>query len=244
MKRLIVLLSLTALAACSSSSKGTDQAFFDQVSAMSKQQVFDKANALVADKKWDEARKYYSFLSDSFPNDPLGRQAALKVADTFFEEKGRDSLTEAQLRYKDFANRFPNDPQRPYALLMEGRCSFQQGRGPMRDLAPLHEAVTSFQQVVDMYPDSKYTAEARELLSTCKSDLAEHEYEVAKYYTNVRAWVGARQRLEYLLENYPGTEAAKQGRELLPEVEKHLAPPSSNPPAKVVPRLDDKAKSR
>ncbi len=243
MRRIIVVLSLVALAACSSS-KGTDQAFFDQVSAMSKQDVFAKAKALEADKDWEEARKYYSFLSDSFPNDPLGRQAALKVADTFFEEKARDSLTEAQLRYKDFANRFPNDPQRPYALLMEGKCSFQQGRGPLRDLAPLHEAAASFQQVVDMYPDSPYTAEARELLDKCNGDLAEHEYLVARYYANVRAWVGARQRLEYLLETYPGTAAAKQGREMLPEVEKHLPGSSSLPAVKVVPRVDEKRKSR
>lgn len=243
MRRALPLLLVVLLAACSSAPK-SDQAFFDQVSAMSKQQVFAKATALAADKKFEDARKYYSFLSDSFPNDPLGRQSALKVADTFFAQKGQESLTEAQLRYKDFSNRFPNDPQRPYALLMEGKCSFKQGRGPMRDLTPIHQAATNFRQVVEMYPDSTYAKEARDLLAKCNADLAEHEFLVAKYYTTVDAWIGAQQRLDYLLENYPDTDAATEGRALLVEVEKHLPGGASGSPAKPVSRPDGNGKSR
>ena len=226
MKKVVAVLMLSALlGACSS--RSSEQQFLDQVGSMTKEQIMARGEAAADKKHYDEARKYYSFVADAFPNDPLGRRAALKIADTFFHGKGLESLTEAQLRYKDFANRFPNDPNRPYALLMLGKCSFQQGKGPLRDLAPIKEALDSFRQVLSLYPDSEYAAEAKELETRCIRDLAEHELEVARYYSRVHAWRGARQRLEYLLATYPESQAAQEAPTLLQKVNEKLAPPSS-----------------
>lgn len=220
-RRWLVFALIVASVACSS--KKQDQKFLDEVSALSKDQILARGDELAEKKKWEEARKFYSFLADSFPNDPLGRKASLKVADTFYQRKDVESLTEAQLRFKDFANRYPNDPNRPYALLMLGKCHFQQSRGPLRDLTPIHEAADSFRQVVELYPDSPQAPEARDLLKKCTEDLALHEYEVARYYFNIGAWTGARMRLQYLLSTYPGTGAAREGTALLKRVDEKTA---------------------
>ena len=236
MRRLALIAAGLVLAgACAT--KNPQGQFLAQVASLSKEEIMAHGNALVAKKKWQDARKYFSFLADSFPNDPLGRQAALKVADTFFEEGGTESLTEAQLRYKDFANRFPNDPSRAYALLMLGKVSFAQRRGPMRDLTPVREAVENLSQVVKLYPDSTYAKEAKKLLDECLEDLADHEYLVATFYANIGAWLGAKQRLDYLFANYPDTAVAKNAGPLLEKVDAHLgrtpaSAPGLTPPTK------------
>ena len=230
MRRLISLAVVVALAACASGKKADDQSFLDQVGAQSKEQIMARGDALVTQKKWDEARKFYSFLADTFPNDPLGRRAALKVADTFFALKGVESYTEAELRYKDFANRFPSDPNRAYALLMLAKCSFAQKKGPLRDLTPLREATESLRKVLQLYPSSPYAAEAKDLLDKCLEDLAMHELLIARYYANVDAWVGARQRLDYLFANYPDTNAAKEAKPLMDKVLQVLTPPPQPAP--------------
>lgn len=206
-----------------------EKQFFNEVGDLSKQAVLDKGDAYANDKRWEDARRYYSYLSDSFPNDPLGRAAALKVADTFFAEKHLDSLTEAQLRFRDFSNRFPNDPARAYALLMLGKCSFLQKRGPMRDLTPVKEAVESFRQVIKLFPDSPHAAEARTLLAQGIEDLAVHELEIARFYATIGAWHGARQRVDYLLATYPDAQAAKDAAPLKAEVDTHVAPVATAP---------------
>jgi outer membrane protein assembly factor BamD len=221
MRRVALVMLVLAVAACSSRVK--DSAFLDTVAQMSKEEILAKGDAYLADGDRTEARRYYSFLSDSFPNDPIGRQAALKNADSYFQAKDIESLTEAQLRYKDFSNRFPNDPNRAYALLQLGKTYAKQRKGPLRDLTPAHEAVAAFQQVLDLFPDSQYAEEARTLLRACQEDLARHELEVAKYYFNSKAWQGARLRLSYLIENYPDSDAAKAGREMLAKVDGRLA---------------------
>lgn len=213
-----VLLLLLAVAFMGCKNTKPEQEFFNQVSTMTKEELLAKGDALAAKRKWEEARKYYSFLSDSFPNDPLGRRAALKVADTFFAQRDLESLTEAQLRFRDFSNRFPSDPARAYALLMLGKCSFQQHHGPQKDLGPVREAAAAFRQVLDLFPNAPEATEARELYSRCMEDLAQHELIIARYYALTLSWEGTWQRLNYLFLNYPDTKAAREALPLLEQV--------------------------
>ena len=222
MRQWLVATLVLALAACSA--KEQDQLFFEEMGQLSKEEILAKGDAFAADRDREEARRYYSFLSDSFPNDPIGRKAALKVADSYFENKDIESLTEAQLRYKDFANRFPNDPNRAYALLQLGKTYSKQRRGPLRDLTPAREAVSSLRQMIELFPDSAYTTEARGLLAACQEDLAQHELEVAKYYLTSKGWQGAHLRLTYLIANYPDAAAAAEARVLLVKTEAAIAP--------------------
>lgn len=210
----LTLIGAVLLGACSSAKKQEDR-FLTEVTQLGKEEILAKGDALAAKKKLVEARKYYSFLADTFPNDPLGRLAALKIADTFFASKDPESQAEAQVRYKDFATRFPNDPHRAYALLMLGRTYLQQAKGPQRDLAPIKEAVSNFEQVIRLFPGSPEAAEAQKLLTRCREDLATHELLVAEYYLKVGAREGAANRLRYLLEQFPETGAAERAKTLL-----------------------------
>jgi outer membrane protein assembly factor BamD len=209
----VLVLAALLFGACSG--RNSEQAFFDEVASLSKEEIYARAEAYAEKKKWEDARKYFSFLADSFPNDPLGRKASLRVADSFFVRSDIESLTEAQLRYRDFANRFPSDPNRAYALLMLGKCHYQQSRGPGRDLTSAREARGAFEQMIELFPDSPHTAEARELLAQCLEDLARHELEVARYYLRNGRPEGARLRLEFLMASYPNTEAAREGVPML-----------------------------
>jgi len=235
MRRAIALAAMLFLAACAGN-KNAEQGFLPEVGSMSKEQVMEHGDALVAKKKWDEARKYYSFLADSFPNDPLGRRAALKVADTFYVAGDIESLTEAQLRFRDFANRFPNDPNRAYALLMLGKVSYAQRKGPMRDLTPVREAAENLKQLVQLFRNSPYTEEGRELLAKCLEELAQHEFEIAQFYANIGAWQGAKQRLDYLLANYPDTATAKTAAPLMEKVLEQVQGPSIPRPTPAPPK--------
>ncbi|MBZ5587623.1 MAG: outer membrane protein assembly factor BamD [Acidobacteriia bacterium] len=220
MRRWFLIAAVVVLAACAT--KKGEQVFLDEVGTQSKEQIMARGDALAAKKKWEQARKYYTFLSDTFPNDLLGRKAALKVADSFFAIGDTEGLTEAQLRYKDFSNRFPSDPNRAYALLMLAKCSMKQAKGPLRDLTPVHEATDSLKQLLQLFPTSGYANEASVFLSKCLENLAQHEFLVASYYANVERWVGAKQRLDYLFENYPDTATAKAAKPLMQKVEAHL----------------------
>ncbi len=218
---ILALVALSVLGGCSSS--GSDDKLLSDLANQDKDTIYQRAEKLYADGEYKDARKLYSFLYDTFPNDPLGHKAALRVADTYAQFHDTARLTEARLRYRDFANRYPNDPQRDYALLMLGVTYTAKKLSPDRDLANVHEAVKSFQQLINLYPDSQYIPQAREEMATLKGVLAEHEYLVARYYFRNKDWQGAIQRLQFLQENYPEYQGMEQVDNMLAQAKKDRA---------------------
>jgi len=207
MKRLLALLLvlMPVFFAISCSSKGSkEEKLLEELSNLDKDTIFERAEGLYEAKKYTEARQLFSFVYDSFPNDPLGHKAALRVADTYAVKTDVTNLTEARLRYRDFANRYPNDPDRDYALLMVGHTFSARKLRPDRDLSPIHEALGAYQQLANLYPNSRYASEAQDRMGGLEELLAEHEWLVATYYFRNKRWVGAKWRLEYIQENYPG----------------------------------------
>jgi outer membrane assembly lipoprotein YfiO len=74
---------------------------------------------------------------------------------------------------------------------------------PDRDLSSLQEALHAYQQLVTLYPSSRYASEAETRMADLREVLAEHEWMVAAFYTRNKRWRGALWRLEYLKQNYP-----------------------------------------
>ena len=217
-----LVISITlALSGCASSKK-SDEQILEELASQDKQTIFDTAEELYQQKKYSEARKYFSFVYDTFPNDPLGHKAALRVADTYSIKKDPSNLTEARLRYRDFANRYPNDPDRDYALLMVGNTYSAKKLRPDRDLSNLHESYNAYQQLVTLYPNSEHAPEAEERIRLLRETLAEHEYLVAQFYFRNKRCNGALWRLEYLKENYPDYSQMDAANSMMEQVQNKI----------------------
>lgn len=185
------------------SSTRHEDRILQELANLDKETIYERAEKLYQKSDFEEARRYFSFVYDTFPNDPLGHKAALRVADTYAVKKDVASLTEARLRYRDFANRYPNDPDRDYALLMVGDTYSARKLRPDRDLSNIHEALNAYQQLINLYPDSAHSPEAREKVGGLRELLAEHELLVAEFYERNKRDRGALWRYQYLAENYP-----------------------------------------
>jgi outer membrane protein assembly factor BamD len=198
----LTLLPVAILAVgCKSSKKQSD--LLDTLANLDKETIYDQAEQLYSEKEYQKARDLFSFVYDTFPNDPMGHKAALRVADTYVVKTDVTSLTEARLRYRDFANRYPNDPDRDYALLMVGQTYSARKLRPDRDLSDIQEALAAYQQLINLYPNSKYLSEAEGRVHGLRELLAEHDWLVAEYYRKNKYYLGALWRLEYIEENYP-----------------------------------------
>src|SRR5215813_3351719 len=51
-----------------------------------KEVLFDKGKALLEKKKYEDARKYLNHVFETYPNEPMGREALLLVADSYFKQ--------------------------------------------------------------------------------------------------------------------------------------------------------------
>jgi outer membrane protein assembly factor BamD len=192
---------LATLAGCSTSNDATK--LTRELLTMPKEEAYARGEALVKKKKYETGRQYLRFVAENYANDPIGRQAALRLADSFFDEKTPLGYLEAGVRYKDFRNRYPSHPKSDYALFRLSQCSDRQAERPDREQANTRLAATSYRELVINFPDSPYATEARARLGVMRGLLAEHEYLVGHFYLRRRAWRAAKGRMDTILAAYP-----------------------------------------
>ena len=170
---------------------------------MPKEEAYARGEALVKKKKYELGRQYLRFVAENYANDPIGKQAALRLADSFFDEKTPLGYLEAGVRYKDFRNRYPSHPKSDYALFRLAQCSDRQAERPDREQTNTRLAATAYRELVLDYPDSPYATRRALRLGAMRGLLAEHEYVVGHFYVKRRAWSAAKGRMDVILASYP-----------------------------------------
>jgi len=200
---LIIAAALTIAAACHRSPRVYRPVVDPELMKLTKDQIFERAEASYDQKRWKKARTYYTHLYETYPNDPLGRRSLLRIADTYYEEGDAVNLVEAQYKYRDFINRYPTSEQGDYAMLRIAMCSFRQMDKPDRDQAKTKEAVEKFDDMLRTYPNSKLHQEGAAKRQEAVDRLAKHEHMVARFYIKRGSFNSAVQRLNFLIDSYP-----------------------------------------
>ena len=196
-----LLVLAAVLSACSTGDNSAK--LTRELLTMPKEEAYAKGEQLIASKKWDLPRQYLRFVAENYANDPIGRQAALKLADSYFDEGTALGYLEAQARYKDFRNRYPSSPRIDYALFRLAQTADKEAEKPDREQTNTRLAASSYRELIVGFPDSPYITEARIRLQRIRNLLAEHEYLVGRYYTRRKGWTAAKGRFDTILAAYP-----------------------------------------
>lgn len=178
-------------------------AFDPELTRLTKEQLFDRGEEQFARKKYPRARTYYSYLYENYPNDPLGRRALLRVADTYFAQGDPVNLVEAQYKYRDFINRYPGSDRADYAMLQIAMVAYKQMEKPDRDQQKTREAVEKFNDMIRTFPNSPLRPEADKRLQDVLDRLAKHEHIVARFYLKRGSYQAAILRLNGIVDHYP-----------------------------------------
>ena len=194
-------LAVAILLGCSTTKK--PDKITQELLSTPKETLFEKGKALIARKKYDAGRKYLTFVFETYPNDPLGRQALLMVADSFFRQGGTTGYTEARFRYRDYLNRYPGAPQRDYARYQFAVCYDREHEKPDRDQTSTREAIEQYRVLLREYPNSGHTALANARIHALGDLLAEHEFAVGYFYMRKGAPGAALSRFILLEQRFP-----------------------------------------
>jgi outer membrane protein assembly factor BamD len=202
LKRLAIALAILGTAACTAAPKGPDKITLELLNSP-KEVLFEKGKGLIEKKKYDQGRKYLSFVFETYPNDPMGRESLLMVADAYYKEGGTTGYTEARFRYRDYLNRYPGAPRRDYARYQFALCYDKEHEKPDRDQTSTREALDQYRALMREFPDSGYNGAARERIRQLTDMLAEHEFAVGYFYFRKGAPGAALGRFTAIEERFP-----------------------------------------
>jgi outer membrane protein assembly factor BamD len=119
----------------------------------------------------------------------------------------------------------PSSPGLDYALYLRGLVNFSDDDGFLsrlagqqnseRDQQPSREAYQSFKQLVDQFPESKYSSDARLRMDYIVNTLADNEVHVARYYLRRGALIAAANRAQQAITVYPQAPATEEALYIL-----------------------------
>jgi outer membrane protein assembly factor BamD len=192
----IALLLAVVLASCG----GTRE---DPILQLSSQEALEQGRKLMAEGKWNGARRYFIHAFEVEPNSATGREGLLLAADAYFMAGGAENLIKAEARYRDFVNRFPTSEHAAYAQFQIGLSLSRRIVKPDRDQSVSQQALSALEDVERFYPTSTYAAQAKQEVEQVRGHLAEHDYLIGRFYQRYGLPNSAIERYDYLLENYP-----------------------------------------
>ena len=170
---------------------------------------------------YGDAIKSFKIILDEHPFSAQAMLAELKSADAHYYNK---QYAEAKVLYKAFEERHPTNEATPYVMFQIGMCDYLRTDRIDRDISGPQEAIKAFTRLINAYPQSPYTKEAKTRIKESKEFLVEHEYLVAVFYVRTGRYNEAKHRLKYFLARYPDSNIAPKAKSLLDLLE------AGNPP--------------
>lgn len=196
------------IAACSSNNEKDEEAIGLE------SELYKVAQEQLANNRWGQAINNLQTLEEHFPFGKHAEQAQLELIYAHFGAGDPDAATASADR---FIRLHPQHRNVDYAFYMKGLSAYVKDRdfissiiatdNSTRDPGAARESLTLFTQLLQRYPESIYTADAKKHILSLRNLLARYEINVANYYFKRGAYLASINRGRYVLENFQGSPA-------------------------------------
>lgn len=155
-------------------------------------------------QRGDKARGFYQQLLTEYPENRYKAEVQFKIAESLYSEK---SYLEARFEYGKFLELHPQHPLAAQAQFQIGMCHAQEVRPFDRDQKVTRDALRAFRLFRQKHPQDTLLQEAEAQILSLRQRLAEHEFDVARFYYRKEAYQAAIRRLLNLIQVYPDMSA-------------------------------------
>ncbi|HLS21803.1 MAG TPA: outer membrane protein assembly factor BamD [Paenalcaligenes sp.] len=210
--RISALCLALLLAAC-----GTFEPEKDPTTGWTAEQLYKDARAEMEAGNWNNARERLESIEARYP---FGIQAQQALIDQAYVNWKDDEPEQALAAIERFQRQYPNHPGSDYMLYLKGLITFTPPSAFLahitrqepseRDPKGLRESYDAFNELITLYPDSRYAHDAKLRMTWLVNTIAENELNVAQYYYERGAYVAAINRAQRVITDFEGVPAAEK----------------------------------
>ena len=219
LRRPLAALSLATmavlLAACGSAVKEPE-------SKWSAERLYAEAKEEAATGNFERASKLYERLEGRASGTALAQQAQIERAYMLYKSGDK---AQALSTLERFIKLHPTSAALDYALYLQGLVNFNDNLGLFgslsrqdlseRDQQAARDSYQSFKQLIDQFPQSIYSDDARVRMNYIVNALAAYEVHVARYYFRRGAYVAAANRAQVVVAEFQQSPSAEEALYLL-----------------------------
>jgi outer membrane protein assembly factor BamD len=184
-------------------------------------ELYEQAEDKVEAGSIDQAIDKYELILASYPDSKYAMQARLDIAFNLLKRKKYDRAIK---ELNQFIANYPFSSPVPYAYYLRGVSAEKKSSSILddivtdsaqRDVQSLKDAFEYFSVLIEKFPESKYSKDAKKRLVYLVNALARHELYVAIYYTRIGANIAAINRSKFVIEMYPNSQSIPDALHLI-----------------------------
>jgi outer membrane protein assembly factor BamD len=212
----VALLAVSlVLAGCGSAPK-------DESAAGTAERLYKEARDDMDSGSYERAIKSLERVEGLAAGTLLAQQALLDMA---YLNWRAGEKAQALIAVDRFIKLNPSSPALDYALYLKGVINFNDNLGLLgslagqdlseRDQRASRDSWQAFKQLLDQFPNSAYSADARQRMAYTVNSLAAYEVNVARYYFRRGAYVAAANRAQQAVADFQQAPAIEEALHIL-----------------------------
>ena len=165
-------------------------------------------DTLYAAKKFNEAELLY-------PQSQWAPKAALMAGYTYYSD---NYYGDAIYEIERYLKTYPNHKNVDYGHFLLAMCYYETIIDEKRDLEPLLKAKKKFEFVMNNFPNTDFSMDAKFKLDLISDKLAGKQMYIAKHYLKKEKWIAAINRYKNIIEEYSTTMYVEEALHRLVEI--------------------------
>jgi outer membrane protein assembly factor BamD len=189
----------------------------DEFAKVNVEKLYADARDEAAEGNYEGAIKRYEKVEARASGTLMAQQAQLDLAYAYYKT-GEKALGLAKI--ERFMRLNPSNPAIDYALYLQGIINFNDDLGMFgwlskqdlseRDQQASRDAYESFKQLVERFPNSKYSPDARLRMNHVVNSLAAGEVTIARFYYKKGAFLAAANRAQYAVSEFRNSPSVEE----------------------------------
>lgn len=211
MKKLLLSIVFAAIVTALQTGCSTTSDPSEVYKGESANQIYAKGKSALESGSYTEAVKRFEALDVQYPYSSEIVNAQLYLIYAYYQKEEFALSSNAAER---FIRMHPASAHVDYAYFMRGLADYYQNLGVIerffsidlatRDLTQIQKSYQDFKALTTHFPHSKYTPAAHQYLVYLRNIMANHEYDVAKYYYEHQAYMASANRASDVVQHYQG----------------------------------------
>lgn len=199
MKKFLYMLSLASfvlLTACA----GKEDTVKDE--DKSAETLYNEAYDYLEKTSYQKAAETFDKVEMEHPYSKWATKSKLMSAYAYYKDEKYDDAIASLDR---FIRLHPGNKDIAYAYYLKGVCYYNQISPSQKEQSSTKDAYETFSQLITMFPDSQYAADAKNKMALIEDHLAGHEMTVGRYYLQNKEYVSALNRFSAVSDHYQTT---------------------------------------
>lgn len=186
------------------------------------EKLYAAAKREAASQNWKRSREHLLTIEKHYPFGVYAQQALMDLS--YVNWKDNES-TQALDTIDRFQRLYPQHPRKDYVLYLRGLIHFAPATNFIakltsqdpseRDPAGLRISYKAFIELINEFPNSKYTSDARKRVAWLINAIAMNEIHVARYYYRHGAYIAAANRAQTVIIDFEGVPAVEEALYIL-----------------------------